>query len=94
MDIAAYSKTIETGEGPGDSDDIIANQTQLARNSHDWMNEGCGICKYHRADRQNFVQKRRLFTFCVSLDDGIFALAGSGFLKNAKRSIGVNKFIV
>ena len=35
MDIAARSKTIEAGEGTGDFEDIIANQTQLSRNSHE-----------------------------------------------------------
>ena len=69
-----YSKTIETGEDPGDFEDITAKQTEMSKNSHDWKNEGCGICKYPRTEHQRYVIKHRL---CKFLFDTAFILGGT-----------------
>ena len=55
-----YSKTADVEEDPNDFDDIISKQTAISKNSDDWKNEGCGICKFPRSEHHRFAQRHRL----------------------------------
>ena len=63
MELVKYSKEVDVEEDVNDFEDILAKQAELAKNSEDWKQGGCGICKFPRSPHQRFVQKHRLCTF-------------------------------
>ena len=57
---AKYSKHIEVDDDPNDFEDIIRKQEEISKNTHDWKQGGCSICRFPRSEHHRFVQKHRL----------------------------------
>ena len=63
MESVKQSKEAGVEENREDLDNILAKQAEMAKNSDDWRQGGCEICKFPRTPHQRLVQKHRLCTF-------------------------------
>ena len=68
MEVVKYSKEVDVQEDKDDFEDIIEKQALLSKNSSDWKQGGCAICRFPRTEHQRFVIKHRLCKSCFYIN--------------------------